>query len=100
MTYRLYRLTRANGPLAEGMLLGSFNGFDEALAARDADTVELFSWTRAGQVLQAHHQILGPGSRGPATVHPVSTEIVRSPRGDPADITDAQAWLAAIHGRD
>jgi hypothetical protein len=95
--YQLYRLAQPTDDVTDGVLLGTFDGFDEALAARDADTVELFSATGPGQVLHAHHQILGPGILGPITAHPVITEIERSASCDPRDVAEARAWLATIH---
>jgi hypothetical protein len=97
MTYRLYRLAKPNDNPADGILLGSFPAFDDALAARDDDTVELFAVTGPGELLSAHHQILGPGALGPATVHPVSTEIERATPTGRNDVADAREWLRAIH---
>jgi hypothetical protein len=98
MTYRLYRLAQPCDDIAEATLLGSFAGFDDALAARDEDTVELFAVTGPGAVLSAHHQILGPGVLGPATVHPVNTQIERATPASREQIAETRAWLRAIHG--
>jgi hypothetical protein len=92
MTYRLYRLAQPGDDIADGTLLGSFSLFDDALAARDADTVDLFAVTGAGEVLHAHHQIVGP-----ASVHPVSTAIERPTPAGRQDIVDIRDWLGRIH---
>jgi hypothetical protein len=97
MTYRLYRLAQPLDDIADGTLLGSFPDFDAALAARDEDTVELFAVTGPGELLSAHHQILGPGALGPATVHPVSTEIERATPTSRHELAETRAWLGAIH---
>jgi hypothetical protein len=97
MTYRLYRLAQPCDNIADGILLGSFPDFDEALAARDEDTVELFALTGPGELLSAHHQILGPGGQGPTTVHPVSSEIERGTPTCREEIVETRAWLRAIH---
>lgn len=97
MTYRLYRLTNAQDPARDGLLLGSFADFDTALAARDEDTVRLFSITGPGQIMQAHHRILGPGAQGAATEHPVSTEIERALTAGDQQLAETRAWLTAIH---
>jgi hypothetical protein len=98
MSYRLYRLAQGSDDLtSDGVLLGTFENFELALAARDEDTVRLFAVTGAGQVLHAHHQILGPGARGPVTAHPVVTEIERSAACDLREVADARVWLESIH---
>jgi hypothetical protein len=95
--YQLYRLAASTDDASDGVLLGSFDDFDAALAARDTDTVELFSKTGPGLVLHAHHQILGPGALGPVTTHPVSTAIERSESADPREVHETRDWLATIH---
>jgi hypothetical protein len=97
MTYRLYRLELPGDDLDAAMLLGSYEEFEVALAARDTDTAWLFGATAPGELLHAHHQILGPGTHGLATAHPVSSELQRPNPAARRDVTDAHEWLTAIH---
>jgi hypothetical protein len=97
MTYQLYRLTRPGDDVEDATLLGTYDHFDEALAARDTDTAWLFGSTEPGELLQAHHQILGPGLLGPATAHPISTEVERPNPASLHDVRDTHEWLTQIH---
>jgi hypothetical protein len=97
MTYQLYRLADTSDDLADAIPLGAFEGFEDALAARDEDTVRLFARTLPGQVLVVHHDILGPGIDGPWTAHPVSSAIERRSRYGVDEVADVRGWLARIH---
>jgi hypothetical protein len=97
MSYQLYRVASPCADVSTGMLLGDYDTFDDALCARDDDTAQLFEGTTPGQVLLACHQILGPGALGPATSHPVTSEMPRAAAGHDDDITDAREWLRRIH---
>ena len=98
MAFHLYRLARPTDDFSNGQPLGSFEVFDDALAARDVDTIELFAQTNAGQVLYAHHLILGPGPVG-TSAHPVSTAIERAAVSVADEVAEARDWLDAIHAR-
>lgn len=99
MTYQLYRVSSPCGDAAAGTPLGEFDTYTDALRARDDDTLRLLTAIRPGDALLACHQILGPGTRGPHSPHPVTTELPRTTgAADSAgDLADADAWLRRIH---
>jgi|SRR5579885_2939628 len=97
MSYQLYRVTAPCADVNTGLLLGNYDTFDDALSARDDDTAQLFAQTTPGHLLLACHQILGPGTLGPATAHPVTSELPRSVSSRQDDVSDARAWLRRIH---
>jgi transketolase len=94
MSYQLYRRVDA----APGsLLLGSYVAFEDALVARDEDTVRLFAATSPGEVMLVRHDIIGPGEDGPATLHPVTTAVERRSPADLKEVDDVRGWLARIH---
>lgn len=95
MSYQLYRVASPCADVRSGVLLGTYRTFDEALCARDDDTARLFATTGTGQTLLACHQIVGPGSAGDNTAHPVTSHIPRGSGEDEAD--DMREWLRRIH---
>ncbi|HVV74640.1 MAG TPA: hypothetical protein VHC43_01285 [Mycobacteriales bacterium] len=97
MSYTLYRVADPAADPRAGIRLGRYATFEAALAARDDDTARLFAVTGAGQVLVAHHQIVGPGTLGASTAHPVSTGLPRSGSPTDTEVSDARRWLAEIH---
>jgi predicted DNA-binding protein with PD1-like motif len=96
MTYQLYRLAESNGAHTDALLLGAYDDFDEALAARDQDTVLLFAITSPGEVMAVHHDIVGPGADGPFTAHPVSTAVERTGVAGVDEVEEIRGWLARI----
>lgn len=97
MTYRLYRLADVASSGDDDLLLGVYEDFEDALAARDEDTVQVFAATLAGEVMTVRHDIVGPGAQGPATSHPATTAVQRRGSGDPAELEEVRGWLARIH---
>lgn len=93
MSYQLYRVDAPCADIRTGVLLGTYSSFDDALSARDDDTAQLCQETGPGQVLLACHQILGPGTAGAATAHPVTSHIPRAP----GEADDTREWLRRIH---
>ena len=98
MDYRLYRADEHGGPLA---LLGRHPGYEVAMAARDEDALGQLA-DAGGQRVIARHLIVGPGSLGPLTAHPVTTAFGTD---DPvhvdvdATLAEARTWLAGIRER-
>jgi hypothetical protein len=97
MGYQLYRRTDGIDHDAGSVLLGHYDDFDDALTARDEDTVRLFETTAAGEVMMVRHDIVGHGASGPVSCHPVTTAIERRTAGDPAEVEDIRGWLKRIH---
>jgi hypothetical protein len=97
MTYTLYRVADPSDDPTAGMRLGRYARFEDALEARDDDTARLFAATGPGQILVAHHQIVGPGALGETTAHPVSTGLPRSGAPTDEEVADARRWLEEIH---
>jgi hypothetical protein len=94
MSYQLYRLADAD---PGSLLLGSYEAFEDALTARDEDTVRLFAATSPGDLMLVRHDIIGPGAHGPATLHPVTTAVERRSPADLDEVDDVRGWLARIH---
>jgi hypothetical protein len=94
MSYQLYRRADAD---AGSLLLGRYEAFEDALAARDEDTVRLFAATSPGEVMLVRHDIIGPGEDGPATLHPVTTAVERRSPAELNEVEDVRGWLARIH---
>jgi hypothetical protein len=97
MPYTLYRVADPTDDPTTGTRLGRFATFEDALEARDDDTGRLFASTGPGQVLVAHHQIVGPGVLGDATAHPVSTGLPRSASPTDSEVAETRRWLTEIH---
>src|SRR5437773_1949977 len=94
-----YRLIRINGD-EPTRTVGVHDGYEQALAAR-ADDVLAQLVERGGWRTRIEHVIVGPGVDGPATVHPLCTELGVDPGGggvpQPRDLDDAREWLTVIH---
>jgi hypothetical protein len=97
MGYLLYRLADVVDRAAGSVLLGDYEAFEDALSARDEDTVRLFAATSPGEVMLVRHDIVGPGANGPATFHPVTTAVERDGRTDRSEIDEVRGWLTRIH---
>jgi hypothetical protein len=97
MSYQLYRRTDGIDSDAGSVLLGQYADFEEALTARDEDTVRLFETTMPGEVMMVRHDIVGPGASGPTSFHPVTTAIERRTLNDAAEIDEVRGWLKRIH---
>jgi hypothetical protein len=97
MGYQLYRLVDVVDEETGSELLGVYEAFEDALTARDEDTIRIFETTSRGEVMLVRHDIVGPGADGSATCHPVTTAVERKTLGDPAEIADVRGWLSRIH---
>jgi hypothetical protein len=97
MTYSLYRVDDPTENPTTGISLGESSTFEDALEARDDDTAQLFAVTAAGGTLLVHHQIVGPGTAGPATRHPVSSGLPRSTPATLEEVAETRRWLREIH---
>jgi hypothetical protein len=98
MDYRLYRADERGRQRA---VLGQFADYGAALVARDDDALAQLA-DAAGRRVTARHVIVGPGTFGPRTAHPVTTAFGAD---DVADVelelavADARNWLAGIRER-
>jgi hypothetical protein len=101
VSYRLFAVVR-DAEEAGLRLLGAHRSFEVALQERDADVIRQLE-DAGGWYLLVEHLIVGPGLRGPWTVHPLITALgvdpAREDAPDAADLADACHWLAAIHAR-
>jgi hypothetical protein len=97
MSYQLYRRDDASNDDEGSVLLGVYGLFEDALAARDDDTVRVFASTSPGEVMVVRHDIVGPGADGPATLHPVTTAVERQRFSDPVELDEIRGWLSRIH---
>jgi hypothetical protein len=97
MSYQLYRRVDSAGTSPDAVLLGAYEDFVAALAARDADTVALFAATPTGVVMLVRHDIVGPGAHGPSTIHPVTTAAERRDVRELDAIDEMRDWLEHIH---
>lgn len=97
MAYTLYRVADPTDDPILGIRLGRFATFEDALEARDDDTARLFAATGPGETLVAHHQIVGPGTLGRTTAHPISTGLPRSTTPPDDEVAAARHWLSEIH---
>jgi hypothetical protein len=92
MTYRLYRVGSLSEPPERGQPIGSFPDFDSALAVRDDDVITQLA--ADPQRREITHLIVGPGTRGSGTQHPV---ITCASADDNADLVETRRWLRQIH---
>jgi hypothetical protein len=97
MDYRLYRADERGRQRA---MLGQYADYGAALAARDDDA--LAQLADAGRGVTARHVIVGPGTLGPRTAHPVTTAFGAENVADvelALAVADARTWLAGIRER-
>jgi hypothetical protein len=97
MSYQLYRRVDSAAASPDLVLLGAYEDFVAALAARDEDTTALFATTAVGEVMLVRHDIVGPGVHGPSTVHPVTTASQRHGSTDHHEIDELRDWLRHVH---
>jgi hypothetical protein len=83
--YRLYAMESIR-------LLSVHDGYEDALAAADAHTLAVLA--TANDWVTVETCIVGPGPRGPLTVHPVVTHL-----GPPDDVDGARCWLREVRCR-
>jgi hypothetical protein len=98
MSYQLYRRVDLLNDRSDAVLLGAYEEFAAALAARDEDTVALLAATDAGEVMVVRHDIVGPGAHGTSTTHPVTTALERQDSTDRDELTEVRDWLTRVHG--
>ena len=81
-------------------LIGRYRSYEEALRARDEDVLDQLG-AGGGWYTLVEHVIVGPGLRGPRTVHPHATALGVDPAAGriptPDDLDDARRWLETIH---
>ncbi len=98
MTYYLHQAGSDDHVPSPGRPLGAYADFASALAERDQDVIRQLD-AAGGQPVVITHLIVGPGLRGPATVHPVTSSVGQ--RGRVGDLSvllaDTAHWLATIH---
>ena len=79
--------------------IGRYRTYEEALRARDEDVIAQLA-ARGGWYTLIDHMIVGPGLRGPKTVHRHATALGVDPAAGrvpgPDDLDDARHWLAAL----
>jgi hypothetical protein len=99
MTYELYRMPEPCAGITEGVCIGDFDTFDQALEARDDDAVLLLASASDGQAVLVCHQIVGPDANEQVRAHPVTSEIERRiDREEPGrELAETREWLARIH---
>lgn len=97
MSYQLIRRIDVAADRSEALLLGTYEEFTAALAARDEDTVALFAATAEGEVMLVRHDIVGPGAHGPSTTHPMTTAVERRGLTDVDEVAEVRDWLTHIH---
>ena len=83
--YRLYAMESLR-------LLSLHDSYEAALAAADAHTLAVLA--TANDWVTVETCIVGPGLRGPLTVHPVVTHL-----GPPDDVDGARRWLQDVRCR-
>ena len=92
MTYRLYRVGSLSEPPERGQPIGSFPDFDSALAVRDDDVITQLAADPHRREIT--HLIVGPGTRGSGTQHPVITCVGTD---DDTDLVETRRWLRRAH---
>lgn len=97
MSYQLYRRVDSAAASPDPVLLGVYEDFVAALAARDEDTIALFAATAEAEVMLVRHDIVGPGVHGPSTIHPVTTAVERRSSADLDEVAEVRGWLTRIH---
>jgi hypothetical protein len=99
MTYELYRMPEPCSELTEGVCIGEFDTFDDALEARDNDAVVLLASTANGQTVLVCHEIVGPDANDHLRPHAVTSEIQRriDPQAPGRELSEARDWLSHIH---
>ena len=79
--------------------VGRYPTYEEALRARDEDVIAQLA-ERGGWYTLIEHVIVGPGLRGPKTLHRHATALGVDPAAGrvpgPQDLNDARHWLACI----
>jgi hypothetical protein len=101
MTYELYRMPEPCADIVDGVRIGEFDTFDDALEARDDDAVVLLASASNGQALLVCHQIVGPDANEHVRPHPVTSEFERHIDSEEPgrELAETREWLARIHRR-
>lgn len=96
-----YRLYRADERGQQRTMIGQYADYETALVARDDDALGQLAEADASWVT-ARHLIVGPGTLGPQTAHPVTTAFGADGVADVEvglAVADARTWLVGIRDR-
>ena len=97
MGYTVFRLAEFGGAPATPAIGQGFPDFKAALNARDDDVLAQLS-ARPAPPREINHVIIGPGAKGPRTVHPLVSFVGADVADNSPDLelADTAEWLRAI----